>query len=554
MPHPQIVQSGLPLRQLLPEAQILGCSDLVVRRSVRDARQVQPGDVWVAVPKPPKHLRCRVQSRKSYRLSPPSPPISSKDLCLAVARGAGAVVLQPPLNEDLPIPVVLVPDVWEAWGRICHRLASHPSKTLRVIAVTGRLATTATCWLLKQVLAQAGYRPGLVSPLGCFDGTHWKPASPEGPTPEVLAAQLARMVREQCTHAVVEVGLGDLAQKVLAGMELDGVCLSPMGLEGGLQSPVGACESSPQYFPGGRIPPGPSASQAEPLAPSACLAALQTGLFRYLKPEGLTVLSVDDPALAGCLPWLEGPVLTVGRRQMAEITARLLEADLAEQTFLLQAGADLVPVRTRCIGKEHITGCLLAAAVGLAYGMDLVQVVRALEAVETVPGQLERIVCGQPFAVFLHPAQSAHALQAGLQTLRRHCQDRLWCVAGLPLQEKKAGRMGRLLSRYVDRLVLTVEEPGCQSAVGQPPPAAEPILEAFTPPKQASWIADRGEAIFSALQQAQPGDCVVVLTRQPPPPPPIGNAPAGNEPPVWDDRAVVQACLAHLYPEELPLS
>jgi len=552
VPHLRIEQSGLRLRQLLPEAQILGGSDLVVRRFVRDARQVQPGDVWVAVPKPLHHLRSRAKSRKSSGLSVPSPPISSKDLSLAVARGAVSAVLQTPPNEDLPIPVVLVPDVWEAWGRICHALAGHPTKTLRVIVVTGRVSTTATCWVVKEVLSQAGYRPGLLSHQGCFDGTHWKPTELGSLTPEMLATELSRMVREQCTHAVVEVGLASLAQKVLAGMELDGVCLTPIGLKGGNRCPMVSAASA-EHAPADCISPSPSASNTAPWAPTAWLAALKTGLFRYLKPEGLSVLSGDDPASAAFLPWLEGPVLTVGRRQMAEITARLLEADLAEQTFLLQAGDDLTPVRIRQIGKEHITGCLLAAAVGLAYGMDLVQVVRALEAVETVPGQLERIVRGQPFALFLQPDHFPLELHAGLQTLRRRCQDRLWCVAGLPRQKKKARWFRKVLPQYVDRLLLTVENPADLSTLGQMPPAAKPILEAFTPPKQASWIPDRGDAIFSALQQAQPGDCVLLLTRPTKTHPPIGNKPGGNEYAEWDDLAVVHACLAHLYPEELPL-
>ncbi len=53
------------------------------------------------------------------------------------------------------------------------------------------------------------------------------------------------------------------------------------------------------------------------------------------------------------------------------------------------------------IGTHHVYNCLTAAAVGLAYGIDLTTVVRGLEAVDYVPGRLERIECGQPFGVFV---------------------------------------------------------------------------------------------------------------------------------------------------------
>ena len=57
----------------------------------------------------------------------------------------------------------------------------------------------------------------------------------------------------------------------------------------------------------------------------------------------------------------------------------LIEQCRSEQTFLLTAGSETVPVRTQMIGTHHIYNCLTAAAVGLAYGIDLPTVVRGLE-------------------------------------------------------------------------------------------------------------------------------------------------------------------------------
>ncbi len=41
------------------------------------------------------------------------------------------------------------------------------------------------------------------------------------------------------------------------------------------------------------------------------------------------------------------------------------------------------------IGDHHIQNCLMAAAVGLAEGIDLPTIVRGLENVTRVPGRLE---------------------------------------------------------------------------------------------------------------------------------------------------------------------
>ena len=69
------------------------------------------------------------------------------------------------------------------------------------------------------------------------------------------------------------------------------------------------------------------------------------------------------------------------------------------------------------IGDHHVSNCLVAAAVGLAYGIDLATVVRGLEAVDRVSGRLERIECGQPFGVFVDYAHTPDALAAVLDTL-----------------------------------------------------------------------------------------------------------------------------------------
>ena len=133
---------------------------------------------------------------------------------------------------------------------------------------------------------------------------------------------------------------------------------------------------------------------------------------------------------AGYLSALDGPALTVGIRTAAEITAVPLEEFASEQTFLLTAGSETIPVRTRMIGRHHVYNCLSAAAIGLAYGIDLPTVVRGLEAVECVPGRLQRIECGQPFGVFVDFAHTPDALIGCLKTLRQVTTGRLICVFG----------------------------------------------------------------------------------------------------------------------------
>ena len=103
----------------------------------------------------------------------------------------------------------------------------------------------------------------------------------------------------------------------------------------------------------------------------------------------------------------------------------------SQQTFLLTAGSETVPVDTQMIGIHHIYNCLTAAAVGLAYGIELTTVVRGLESVGHVPGRLERhrSVGNRSACSWITPTRPM-PWPCVLQTLREVTAGRLICVFG----------------------------------------------------------------------------------------------------------------------------
>jgi UDP-N-acetylmuramoyl-L-alanyl-D-glutamate--2,6-diaminopimelate ligase len=231
-------------------------------------------------------------------------------------------------------------------------------------------------------------------------------------------------------------------------------------------------------------------------------------IFRHLAPEGLAVVNADDPAAAELLRHFDGPALTVAIREPAEISAVLLEQYPSEQTFLLTAGNEAAPVRTQMIGVHHVYNCLMAAAVGLAYGIDLVTIARGLESVRQLPGRLERIECGQPFAVFVDCATSPQALRAALRTLRGVCQGRLICLLGAAGDEQRyvTPLWGAAADEFADVLIIT----GSSQADDAPRVDVEQILRGVRRRDRAVVIVDRRAAIHWALAQARPGDCVLL--------------------------------------------
>ncbi len=448
----------LSLRELLPEAEFQAAADICVEGCACDSRRVEPGFLFAALS----------GTRHDGRDFIPE----------AATRGCTAVLTERPVPE-LSLPACVVPNAREAYGRICQALAGHPSRGLKLIGITGTNGKTSTSCLVASILTTAGYRVGLLGTLGYLDGKVIEEAALTTPPADELATWLARMVRNECSHAVMEISSHALAQARVAGIRLDAACVTNV-----TRDHLDYHRTLREY------------------------RRAKWKLFDHLSGEGFAVINADDAVSAGYLRQIDGPVLTVGIRSAAEITARPLEQHLSEQTFLLRAGSETMPVRTKMIGTHHVYNCLVAAAVGLTYGIDLPTVVRGLEAADQVPGRLERIECGQPFGVFVDYAHTPHALAECLRTLRGLAEGRLICVfgAGGDRDRQKRPLMGRAVEAEADLAVLTSDNPRTED----PQEIIRQVLKGFRQPAAVELVPDRAEAIRRALAAAEPGDCLLI--------------------------------------------
>jgi UDP-N-acetylmuramoyl-L-alanyl-D-glutamate--2,6-diaminopimelate ligase len=451
------------LRNLLPNSQLVGAEDVDITGCTCRAQNVQRGDLFVAL----------TGSRYD----------GHEFIAEAIDRGCGAVLTDRPLESlasyHPSVPYCIVANARDAYGRICHALAGNPSQKLKLIGVTGTNGKTTTSCLIAGILTAAGYQTGVLGTLGYLDGKKIENATHTTPPPERLASLLRRMVDNGCSHAVMEVSSHALDQSRVAGACFDAACVTNV-----TRDHLDYHASLHDYW----------------LAKSK--------LFQHLTTEGFSVINADDPGSSAYLHQLNGPALTVGIQTAAEVTATPIETSLSEQTFLIHAGSDTAPVRTRMIGEHHIYNCLTATAVGLIYGIDLTTIVRGLESVDYVPGRLERIECGQPFGVFVDYAHTPDALTHVLKSLRTVTSGRILCVfgAGGERDVEKRPLMGRAVEQNADLAILTNDNPRNE----KPRVILGEILSGFEEPSRALVLPDRGEAIAQALSMARPGDCVLI--------------------------------------------
>lgn len=483
------------LRRLFAQATFTEGQDIVVTSATDDSRRVQPGQLYVAL------RGTRVDGHRF--------------LYEAVQRGASAVLVSRP-QAQLDCPQCVIPDTRSAWSRLCHALMGDPAEKVSLVGVTGTNGKTTTTLLVREILARAFGRCGLIGTLEYHDGRQGTPAHLTTPEPQVLAHWLHRMQQAGTRHAAMEVSSHALCQQRLDGLELNVAVIT--NITGDHLDYHGTYEAYKQS---------------------------KQRIFDYLSAGGAALVNLDDPHAAelctGHRRAAAGKVITFGVEVQANVSARLLESSAAGQRFELSIGGKSAEVAVRLIGLHNVSNCLAAAAAAHHYGVPLEQIVAGLEALPTVPGRLEPVDCGGRYRVFVDYAHTDDALRRVLLSLRPLVAGRLICVfgAGGNRDAQKRPRMARAVEAGADVAVVTSDNPRQED----PQAIIADIVQGFTVAEAAHVEPDRRKAIRWALDNAGPGDAVLIAGK--------GHEAyqlVGDERLEFDDRQVAQQeawALAH---------
>jgi UDP-N-acetylmuramoyl-L-alanyl-D-glutamate--2,6-diaminopimelate ligase len=449
-------RAGISLTHLFPTARFTR-GEIVAHSVCTAADKCQPGDLFVGVPH--------------------ADGDSHDDAWEAVKNGAVAILSERLL--PVTVPQCIVSDTREALGRVCQALAGNPTDELRTIGVVGTRGKTVVSMLIAAMFEAAGESCGVISSVGLSDSRDQIITPSSTPRAPKMANWLHRMTMAGCQSAVVELSSRALVERRAAGMELDAVVVTNL-------------KRSERKWHG-----------TEENYRRANLLALD-----MLKPGGFAVFSADDVDCENEMCKFDLPMLSFGMFGDAQVTARVIERYPSEQTFLLQAGHESIPVRTSMIGDHHVQNCLAATATGLALGMDLTTIVRGLESVKYVPGRLQRIECGQSFNVYVDNARSPSALATSLRALRQAGAGRIICVMGAPGGKNREDRprIGHVLDRGAQLSIITSDDPRHEP----PLQIAHDILDGHERPHLTHTIPNRTRAIEFALASARPGDTVLI--------------------------------------------
>ena len=441
------------LLETLPEVQTTGKLPDSIQALEYDSRRVAPDSLFIAL------RGAKVDGHKFA--------------AQAAQRGAVAVVAEEPLDLPESCALLRVFDSRAAMADLAAAFYGQPARQLKLLGVTGTNGKTSVAFLLRHLLAAAGNRCGMIGTVEYDLGERVVPASRTTPESLELQAYLAAMRDAECGMAVMEVSSHALQQHRVRGLDF-----SVGGFTNLTQDHLDYHGDMEQYF------------------------AAKRRLFTDYN-SGTALVNSADPygqRLAD-----EFAAQTVGDSPTADLFIEIVKLAQAQSLFRVNGVEFSMPL----IGRHNVANAALALGMVRAVGVNLEDCVKLLASVTPVPGRLEPIVEGQPFAVYVDYAHTDDALRQVLSTLREITPGQLQVVFGCG-GNRDAGKRKKMgaVAALADAVMITTDNPRRED----PAAIAEQIAVGCASVEGAHWQIelDRERAFDETLRAAMPGDTVLL--------------------------------------------
>ncbi len=404
----------------------------------------------------------------------------------AIEAGAGAVLTDDAgarIAGSITVPMLVVPDPRAVLGLLAARIYGDPSKSLKIIGVTGTSGKTTTSYLIEAGLRACGRRTGVIGTVETRIGDEVLPSvftTPEAPD---LQALLAVMVQHGVQAVAMEVSshalsMGRVSATGFAIGAFTNLSQDHLDFHGDMESYFRAKEL---LFDGRAL--------------TGVVDVDDAYGYRLARdhPDLVTVSAAGEPDADWQLDSVQTTPSGVQHLRISGPAGQQLTVDLA------------LP------GAFNISNALVAIACLDAAGFDPIRSAAAISGV-VVPGRMQAVDGGQDYLAIVDYAHKPAALEAVLGAIRGAVTGRIIVVVGAGGDRDKTKRevMGSVSSQNADLVFVTddnprSEDPSCIRA--------EIIAGALTHPDSAGRVhevGDRRAAIRAAVDAAGPGDAVLI--------------------------------------------
>jgi len=448
-------------------ARVVGDDATIVRRVRCDSREIEPGDLFVALADDDEALGRHVTE--------------------AERRGAIAAIAR----VETTLPTIVTDRPGRFLALAAELLEGNPTRSLVSIGITGTNGKTTTTHLIEQALLALGERPALIG-TGILRGPGFEaPSLFTTPFGDAVSGFARRALDAGATHLVMEVSSHALDQH-----RADGVAFAVAGFTNLTRDHLDYHTSMDAYG-----------------------IAKSRFFTDFAIPRA--VIHVGDAFGRALADRSSAEVFRVAIDDAADIVVEDARFDVSGIEARIRAPSGSATLTSPLVGRHNLENLLVAIGCLLAIDVPFDDAIRALADARGAPGRLER-VDARTLGVFVDYAHSPDAVANVLSALRPLGNGRLIVVFGCGGDRDRGKRpeMARAACEGADLVVVTSDNPRTESPdaiiaeiVAGIDPEKYPALDraGFAGADRGYFVdVDRRDAIAFAIASARPGDSILL--------------------------------------------
>jgi UDP-N-acetylmuramoyl-L-alanyl-D-glutamate--2,6-diaminopimelate ligase len=465
MPAEELRSHGT-LRELLKG--IGDAPDIGVTGISSDSKNLSPGDVFFALIGETGHGLDHVAA--------------------ALAAGARAVVWDSSADVVAPdhadVPMIPVAGLTSHIGEIANRFFDSPSRSIKIVGVTGTNGKTTVSFLVAQCMQLLGKSCAYLGTLGFGIGDLDTDSEMTTPACIDLHKKLAAFRDAGAGHAAIEVSSHALQQDRINGVHFDSAIFTNL-----------------------------SRDHIDYHGSMRAYGETKARLFLDRDVEH-RIISMDTDFGQELADRCGRNVVTVSTRFDRVANGRPF---LFVRSVVAREGGSNVVVNSSwgdfdlfvpLPGNFNVANAIGVLGLLLRWDVPVTDACEVLGKVSAPPGRMQRVAGSSAPSVYVDYAHTPAGLEAALRSLRSHCRKSLWCVFGCGGDRDRGKRplMGKTAVRLADRVVVTNDNPRSEL----PGNIIADILDGVGSNSGAIAIEDRATAIAYAIQAAADDDTVLI--------------------------------------------
>ncbi len=411
----------------------------------------------------------------------------------AVKLGAKAVICEyipDEYKKSSNLTFIKTDNARRTLAAVSHKFYGKPAEKLNIIGITGTNGKTTTTYLIKSILDEIGLKTAVIGTTGIIIADEKLPATHTTPESLTLCRLFDEFIKRDISHVIMEVSSHALAQERVYGIDFDAAIFTNI-------TPDHLDYHSDMFE----------------------YASAKKKLFDMLK-EKATAIVFDNSEFSEYIARdCRAETYFLGRKPENDFLISNEEISFAHSSFKLtkknNETVTEIDVETKLNGKFNIDNAALAAAYGLAAGIDEAIIKKALLKSTGAPGRMQTIPLKNGGLALVDYAHTPDALEKALMTCREivdrsRRKGKLICLFGCGGDRDKTKRpvMGKIAATIADYVIITSDNPRTE----EPDKIIEQIYGGIEKQAKSKVIvlSNRAEAIKYAVNFAGENDLLLV--------------------------------------------